>query len=103
MKMDAVGDFTEEASGKTFWIVDVANIGSKSVIVSSIEFAKSDTKKMSLLTRDYSGSVNRYTLIPGDSHSYTISDELLNPKRVSEIHIYDATGKTHKKKIRYKE
>jgi len=101
MAFNEYGDITNRATGKTFWTVDVANTGSKSLIITSISFARRDTKKMSMLTKDYSGHIKKYTLISGDNHSYTISDELLDPKKVIEVQIFDATGKIYKKKLKY--
>lgn len=103
MKMNAYGDLTKEPSNKTYWTVDIANVGSKNIIITSIAFSHFDTKKMSMLTRDLLGPIRRHTVIPGDNHSYTISTELLDPKKVNEVFIYDATGKVYKKRIRYKE
>lgn len=103
MAVNGYGDVTNESTGKTVWTLDVANTGNKNVIITSISFARSDTKKMSMLTRDYAGIIHRYTLIPGDNHSYTIADELLNSKKVIEVQLFDATGKVYKKKLKYTE
>lgn len=54
-----------------------------------------------MLTKDYLGHIDRYTLIPGDNHLYTIADELLSPKKVTEVLIFDATGKTYERKLKY--
>jgi hypothetical protein len=102
MAMDAYGRFTDQETGKTFWSLDVANVGRKPIIITGVSLKRNDIKKMSLITEDYSGLINRYTLSPGDSHSYTIADELMNPKKVIEASLFDATGKVHKKKLRYK-
>ena len=101
VKLNGYGEITDEPTGKTYWTLDVANTGSKSVIITSIAFAQKNTKKMSVLTKDYSGYVNRYTLTSGDNHSYTIHDELLDPKKVIEVQVFDATGKIYKKKLKY--
>ena len=101
MAIDSYGRMTNEASGKTFWTLDVANTGNKNIIITSIAFSQKDTKKMSMLTKDYTGQINRYTLIPGDNHSYTIPDELLDPKKIIEVQLHDATGKIYKKRIKF--
>lgn len=103
MKMNEYGQLINEPSGKVFWTVDVANVGSKNIIITSIAFARTDTKKMSILTKDLSGIIRRYTIAPGDNHSYTISNELLDPTKVKEAQIFDATGIVYKKVIKYKE
>lgn len=103
MGLDAYGRTTDVETGKTFWTVDVANTGTKNIIITSIEFSRTDTKKFSILTKDYSGPINRYTLIPGDNHSYTIGDDLIDPKKANNVFIRDATGKVFKKRIVYKE
>lgn len=102
LKMDYAGRFTKEPSGKTFWTVDISNVGSRNVIITSIAFSQHGTQKKSLLIKDLTGTIQRYTLIPGDNHSYTINDELLDPKTIKEVYLYDATGSVYRRKIKYK-
>lgn len=87
--------------GKTFWSVDISNVGSKDIIFNQICFTHKHTTISSILTKDYNGPINRFTLKPGDNHSFTISNELVNPKKVKEIIVMDATGKVYKKKVKY--
>lgn len=102
LKMDYSGRLTKESSGKTFWSVDIANVGTKNIIITSIAFSQHGTKKKSMLINDLSGAIQKYTLAPGDNHSYTIKDELLDPKTIREVYLYDATGSVYKRKIKYK-
>lgn len=94
------GDFRKMAEGKTFWSIDIANIGTKNIIVTTLTIARTDTKKFYMITKDFGGDIPRFTLIPGDNHSYSISNEMIDPKKVKEILITDAVGKTYKKKVR---
>ncbi len=103
MGLTGDGRISNMETGKTFWSVDVANIGSKNIIITAIEFTRTDTTKTGILTKDYSGPINRYTLIPGDNHSYTIGNDLIDPKKAMAVFIKDATGKLYKKKIQYKD
>ena len=102
MKLNSYGDITKEASGKTFWSIDVANVGSKPVKIISLALNKKGTKKMYMVTKDFVGHVNPYVLVEGDSHSYTIPDEIMDPKTVPQVNIADATGKVYKQKVKYK-
>jgi len=99
MAYNAYGDLTDKETGKTFWTVNVANVGNKPIILTDISFFRSDTNKTSILTKDYYGTINRYTLTPGDSHTYTIPDELIPSNKTKEIQVRDATGNIFKRKI----
>ncbi len=95
------GQMVKLEPGKTFWSVDISNVGSKDIIFNQICFTHTHTTVSSMLTKDYNGPINRFTLTPGDNHSFTIPNELVNPKKVKEIIVMDATGKVYKKKVIY--
>jgi hypothetical protein len=99
MAHNGYGELTDQETGKTFWTVNVANVGNKPIIITHISFLRSDTDKTSILTKDYFGTISRYTLIPGDGHTYTIPDELIPPNKTREIHVCDATGNIFKSKL----
>lgn len=96
------GDFRKMAEGKTFWSIDIANVGSKNIIVTTLSLTHIDTKKFYMITKDFNGDIPRFTLIPGDNHSYTISNEMLDPKKVKGVFISDAVGNIYRKKVKYK-
>ncbi len=97
------GTFTKMENGKTFWSIDIANIGSKSIIVTTLTLTSTDTKKYYQVTKDFSGDIPRFTLVPGDNHSYTLPNDLFNPRKLKGIIITDATGRNYKKDVKYSE
>jgi len=99
MAHNGYGELTDQETGKTFWTVNVANVGTKPIIIMDISFFRSDTDKTSILTKDYFGTIDRYTLTPGDSHTYTVPNELIPSNKTREIRVRDATGNVFKSKL----
>ena len=91
--------------GQNFWSLQVSNVGNRKIKIVQIGvFFKKRAKrrkKGGILTRDYSGPINKFTLAPGDSRSFTIDYKLIHPKDVRLLTIMDAIRKAHKKRLKY--
>lgn len=88
---------------KEFWSITVSNAGGKKVTITQITVERNDTEKMSMLTRDFHGPIDTYTLKPGGKNrTYTITEELIPFKNAKAIYLMDSTGKVYKHKIDHK-
>ena len=98
---DGTGNFVDTEKGTTFWTVAVSNTGAKDVIVTQVGVEWKGKSGGAVLTKDYSGHVQRFTLVPGDSRTFTISEKLINHTKVKKFWAKDATGKEYKKRINW--
>lgn len=99
----ATGELVNNPEGRSVWSVDVANVGTRNIIITNCTFARSDSKKYFQLVADFNGRIPpRYTLAPGDSHTYTITDETVDQRKATQVILLDATGKSHSRKIKYR-
>jgi len=97
------GKIVDMHPGKEFWSITVSNVGNKKVTITQITIQRNDMKKMSMLTHDFHGPVDTYTLNPGGkNHTYTITEELIPFKSTKAIYLMDSTGKVYKHKVNHK-
>ncbi len=96
------GDIKKAEPKILFWTIDLSNPGTKNVVFSQMFFDFVGTKKHAVITRDYYGPINKFTLQPGESHQFLIHHSLVNPKKVKRVMVLDAVGNIYKKRVRYK-
>jgi len=96
---DTDGSFKNIEPGKAFWMIQIANIGRRSIILNSIGVEWRDKKGGALISRDYNGPVQRFELKPGNSRKIVINSALIDINRVKNIYARDTTGKSHRHKI----
>lgn len=99
--------YTEYVDGKlekdkvqgTVWTINLANNGSKAIIVTSVA-VENHKGKNALITQDSVGNrINRYKLEPGDSTSLTISEKLLDSKNLKTVVVTSAVGKEYRERV----
>lgn len=83
----------------SFWTVNIANTGTKDIIIIQVGVEWKNRKGGGVISKDYTGSIQRFTLVPGDSKTITISEKLVSHQEVRNFWVKDATGKDHKKRI----
>lgn len=83
----------------TFWSINIANTGGEPIKIAQIGVERKDTDVHTLIARDYHGPINAFTLIPGDSHSLTISNELIDFRQVKAVIVMDAIQNVYKKRL----
>lgn len=98
---DGTGKFVNVEKGTDFWTVSVANTGTKDVIVTQVGVEWKEKSGGAVLTKDYSGHVQRFTLVPGDSRTFTISEKLIDHTKVKKFWAKDGTGNEYKKRINW--
>ena len=96
---DTNGSFKNIEPGKTFWMIQIINIGRQSIIINSIGIEWRDRKGGALISKDYNGLVQCFELKSGNSRQIVINSALLDINRVKNIYARDATGKSHRYKI----
>jgi len=96
------GRLVNTTPDKTLWSITVNNRGNKNFIFNQLSFSHTNTDRHTILTKDYDGEITKLTILPGDGHSFTIANDLVNPEYVKEIVITDATGKSFRKRVSHK-
>lgn len=95
------GRFINLEKGVSFWTVDIANTGTKDIIVTQVGVNWKNKKGGAVISRDYTGFIKRFTLVPGDSRAITISEKLIKHSDVRNFWVNDATGREFKKYINW--
>jgi len=98
---DASGQLVNVEKGTTFWTVNIANTGTKDIIITQVGVEYKNKKGGAVISKDYTGHIQRFTLIPGDSKTITISEKLVKHKEVRYFWVKDATGREYKKRINW--
>lgn len=96
---DTNGAFKNLSPGKEFWTVQIANIGRRHIIIDAVGVEWRDKQGGAFISRDYNGPVQRFELKPGYSRTITLDNTLIDPKRIKNIYVRDATGKLHRYKL----
>lgn len=85
----------------TFWTVNIANTGTKDIIIAQVGVEWKHKKGGAIISKDYTGHIQRFTLTSGDSKTITISEKLVKHGEVKFFWVKDATGQDHKKRINW--
>lgn len=83
----------------TIWSIDIANTGTKIVVVTGIS-VENHKGKDALITKDSIGyEIKKQKIEPGDSVSLTISEKLLDSKNLKTVVVSSAIGKEYRKRV----
>lgn len=93
------GTLNKDQQLGTVWSIDLANNGTRTVIVTGVS-VENHKGKDALITKDSIGhEIKRLKIEPGDSFSITISEKLLSSKNLKKVVVTSAIGKDYKKRI----
>lgn len=86
-----------ETVGKSFIVIDVANIGRRPITITHVGFYEIGKKEGGLLGDSFTKGPRE--IHEGKSTSYLMDQSLIDIKKLKTVIAIDATGKTYKKKI----